>query len=86
MCQQTYAVWWEEPDGARHAGKLILGTLHLLLSGNGSGRIALPLDQIASVSYRRGELHIAHTDGADLRIGSLDGPGVMLELGDALAA
>ncbi|HSC73110.1 MAG TPA: hypothetical protein VLB89_03010 [Gaiellaceae bacterium] len=86
MRQKTYAVWWQEPEGPRHAGKLQLGSLHLLLSGNGSGRIALPLDQIVSVDYRRGELHIERKDGADLQIGNLDGPGALLELSEALAA
>lgn len=86
MRQKTYAVWWQEPEGPRHAGKLQLGSLHLLLSGNGSGRIALPLDQIVSVDYRRGELHIERNGGADLQIGNLDGPGALLELSEALAA
>jgi len=86
MPQKTFAVWWTEPDGPRHAGKLQLGSLHLLLSGNGSGRVAVPLDQIVSVAYRGDELHIIRSDGAELQIGNLDGPGVLLELTDALAA
>jgi len=86
MARKTYAVWWQEPEGPRHAGKLQLGTLHLLLSGNGSGRVAVPLDEIVSVEYRRGELHVERRRGTDLRIGNLDGPGVLLELSDALGA
>jgi hypothetical protein len=86
MRQKSYAVWWQEADGPRHAGKLQLGSLHLLLSGNGSGRVALPLDQIVSVSYHRGELHIERKDAAGLDIGNLDGPGALLELSEALAA
>jgi hypothetical protein len=86
MKKRTYAVWWEESDGGRHAGKLELGTLHLLLSGNGSGRVAVPLDEIVEVDYQRGELRIERREGAVLRIGNLDGPGVLLELSDALAA
>lgn len=86
MHRKTYAVWWQEPDGPRHAGKLQLGSLHLLLSGNGSGRIALPLDQILSVSYRRGELHIVRQGAPALHIGNLDGPGALLELTESLAA
>lgn len=86
MRRKTYAVWWEEREGSRHAGKLQLGSLHLLLSGNGSGRVAVPLDEIVAVEYRRGELHIERRHGDDLRIGNLDGPGVLLELSDALAA
>ena len=86
MRKSTYAVWWQEDDGSRHAGKLQLGSLHLLLSGNGSGRIAVPLDEIVEVEYHRGELSIERREGSRLRIGNLDGPGALLELGDALAA
>lgn len=86
MHQRGYAIWWTEGDGPRHAGKLELGKLHMLLSGNGSGRVAVPLDQIISIDYTRGELHIERRHGSDLRIGNLDGPGVLLELSDALAA
>jgi len=85
MRQKTYAVWWQESNGPRHAGKLQLGTLHLLLS-NGSRRLALPVDEIVGVEYRRGELHVERRRGADLRIGNLDGPGALLELSDALGA
>ena len=86
MRKTTYAVWWQEADGPRHAGKLELGSLHLLLSGNGSGRVAVPLDEIVSLDYNRGELHIERREGSDMRIGNLDGPGVLLELSDALVA
>lgn len=85
MTQKTYAVWWRELDGRRHAGKLQLGSLHLLLSGDGSGRVAVPLDQIVSVAYRSDELRIIRNAGTELQIGNLDGPGVLLELSDALA-
>jgi hypothetical protein len=85
MRQRSYAVWWQEDGSARHAGKLQLGHLHLLLS-NGSSRVALALDEIVSVDYRRGELHIERCDGADLHIGNLDGPGALLELCEGLAA
>jgi hypothetical protein len=86
MRQKSYAVWWQEEEGSRHAGKLQLGNMHLLLSGNGSGRVAVPLDEIVSVDYLRGELQIERRHGKHLRIGNLDGPGVLLELSDALAA
>ena len=86
MPKSTYAVWWQEAEGSRHAGKLELGSLHLLLSGNGSGRVAVPLDEILEVEYRRGELRIRRRRGSVLTIGNLDGPGVLLELSDALAA
>jgi hypothetical protein len=86
MSGTSYAVWWQEGDAARHAGKLLLGPLHLLLSGNGSGRLAVALDEIVAVDYRRGELEIERRTGPVVRIGNLDGLGVLLELSDALAA
>ncbi|MFL5950378.1 MAG: hypothetical protein ACJ74M_02135 [Gaiellaceae bacterium] len=86
MHHSTYAVWWQESGGPRHAGKLQLGRLHLLLSGNASARLAVPLEEVVSVNYRRGELHIERRGFSELRIGNLDGPGVLLELSNALAA
>jgi hypothetical protein len=83
MRQKSYAVWWEEDGGRRHAGKLQLGRLHLLLS-NGSAQIAVPLDRIVSVDYSRGELCIERRKAPTLLIGNLDGLGALLELGDAL--
>jgi hypothetical protein len=85
MNTNGYAVWWQEGENGRHAGKLQLGRLHLLLSGNGSGRLAVPLDHIIAVHYRRGELEVERRVGPHLRIGNLDGLGVLLELSDALA-
>jgi hypothetical protein len=85
MRRTSYAVWWEEGTGPRHAGKLQLGSLHLLLTNRASG-LAVPVDEIVSVDYRRGELHIGRRSGDEVRIGNLDGPGALLELGEALAA
>ncbi len=84
MRRSTYAVWWTEGQGPRHAGKLELGRLHALLAGNGGGRIALPLDEIVSIDYAHGELRLARREAATLRIGSLDAPGALLELTDLL--
>jgi hypothetical protein len=86
MRRQSYAIWWTEGAGPRHAGKLELGPLHALLSGNSAGRLALAFDDIVGVEYSRGELTVARRNGPAVRIGNLDGPGVLLELGDALAA
>jgi hypothetical protein len=86
MKRRTYAVWWQEGETGRHAGKLELGAFHLLLSGNGCGGLAVPLDEIASVHYRRGELVVDRRRAASIKIGNLDGPGALLELTDALAA
>jgi hypothetical protein len=85
MRRNTYAVWWQEGSGPRHAGKLQLGRLHLLLTNRARG-LAVPVDEIVSVNYSRGELRIERRAGDDVRIGNLDGPGVLLELSDALAA
>jgi hypothetical protein len=84
MKRRSYAVWWDDGDGRRHAGKLELGALHVLLSGNGSGRLALALDDLESVEYVRGELLVAGRAGPVLRVGSLDAPGALLELSDHL--
>jgi hypothetical protein len=86
MSGTGYAVWWQEDNAPRHAGKLLLGRMHLLLSGNRSGRLAVPLEAIVAVDYRRGELVIERRAGPAVRIGNLDGPGVLLELSDSLAA
>ena len=84
MRKRSYAVWWDDGDGLRHAGKLQLGVLHVLLSGNGSGRLAVPLDEITSVEYVRGELRVGRRAAGVLRIGSLDAPGALLEVNDLL--
>ena len=84
MSGKSYAVWWQEGKDRRCAGKLQLGPLHLLLSGNGSARLAVPLEEIVSAEYRRGELSVVRKLGQRLRIGNLDGPGALLELSDAL--
>jgi hypothetical protein len=86
MRAKSYAVWWQEGDQPRYAGKLEVGSLHLLLRANGARRLALPLDQIVSVEYRRGDLEITRRRGTLVRIGNLDGPGALLELSYALAA
>ena len=86
MRQTTYAVWWQEDDGPRHAGKLQLGALHLLLTGNGCGRLAVPIDQVVAVEYRSGQLEIELRNGSHLHIGNLDGVGALLELSDVLSA
>jgi hypothetical protein len=84
MKRRSYAVWWDEGDGLRHAGKLEVGALHMLLSGNGSGRLAVPLEEVASVDYVRGELRVGRKAAAVLRIGSLDAPGALFEVSDSL--
>lgn len=84
MRRRTYAVCWNEGDGPRHAGKLEVGPLHVLLSGNGAGRVAVSLDELTSVDYAGGELTLRRRRGAPIRIGSLDALGALLELTDVL--
>jgi hypothetical protein len=85
MRPRSYAIWWSEGSGRRHAGKLELGLLHVVLSGNGGERVALPLDELTAVGYAARELTLRRLRGAPIRIGSLDAPGVLLELTDVLA-
>jgi len=84
MRRSSYAVWWKEGNGPRHVGKFEIARLHALLSGNGSKRLAVPLDDITGVEYRRGEVHIDRRGATALRIGSLDAPGTLLEMAHAL--
>jgi hypothetical protein len=86
MRRSSYAVWWNEGNGPRHVGKFEIARLHALLSGNGSTRLAVPLDHITGVQYRHGEVHIDRRGSAPLRIGSLDAPGTLLELAHALGS
>jgi hypothetical protein len=86
MRRASYAVWWNDGDGPRHVGRLVVAPLHVLLSGNGSRRVAVPLDDIAAVEYRSGEIQIARRGQATLRIGSLDAPGTLLEVAHALSS
>jgi hypothetical protein len=84
MRRSSYAVWWNEGSGPRHVGKFEVARLHALLSGNRSKRLAVPLDDITGVEYRRGEVHLDRRGAASLRIGSLDAPGALLELAQSL--
>jgi hypothetical protein len=86
MRRSSYAVWWNEGNGPRHVGKFEIARLHALLSANGSKRLAVPLDDITAVEYRRGEVRVERRAATPLRIGSLDAPGVLLELTNRLAS
>ena len=77
-------MWWNEGDGPRHIGKFEIARLHAFLSGNGSMRLAIPLEDIIGVQYRRGEVHIERRDASSLKIGSLDAPGTLRELAHSL--
>jgi hypothetical protein len=84
MRRSSYAVWWNEGNGPRYVGRFEIARLHALLSGNGSKRLAVPLDDITHVEYRRGEVHVERRGATPLRIGSLDAPGALLELAHCL--
>jgi hypothetical protein len=86
MRRNSYAVWWNEGGGPRYVGKLEIARLHALLSGNGSSRVAVPLDQITSVEYERGHVLLARDGAPILRIGSLDAPGALREVANRLTA
>jgi hypothetical protein len=86
MRRSTYAVWWKEEDGPRHVGKLEVAPFHALLSGNGSKRLAVPLDAITTVECRAGEVRLTRRNEGFLRIGSLDAPGTLRELAHTLGA
>ena len=80
MKRSSYAIWWYEGNGPRQVGKFEIARLHALLSGNGSKRLAIPLDEITGVECRRGEVHIDRRGASPLRVGSLDAPGSLREL------
>jgi hypothetical protein len=87
---QTYAVYWNDLDGARFAGRISLGAASAELDGGaGDGRRTrrrIDFDDIASVHYERGRLHVWRRCGAPLRFGSVDRPGALRELGERLQA
>jgi hypothetical protein len=84
MSRRSYAIWWNEGDGPKHVGKLEIARPHAFLSGKGSAGMAVPLDDITAVEYRRGEVRIDRRSAVALRIGSLDAPGILLELAHSL--
>jgi hypothetical protein len=75
---QTYAVYWNDAEGRRSAGCLSLSSSSLELDGSTRRRIAF--DEIESVRYERGRLHLWPRKGAPLSLGSVDKPGALSEL------
>jgi hypothetical protein len=84
MRRRSYAIWWNEGNGPKHVGKLEIARLHALISGNGTTRLAVALDDITGVEYRRGEVRVDRRGTTALRIGSLDAPGTLRELAHSL--
>lgn len=84
---QTYAVYWNESDGSRFAGRISLGASAAELEGTGDGRRVrrlIAFEEITSVRYQRGRLHLWRRNGAPLRLGSVDRPGALRELAERL--
>ena len=90
MRERTYAVYWNEPDGPRYAGRIALGPSFAELSGGAAyGKRSLHrifFNEIESVGYERGRLELRRRAGVPIRIGSIDGPGALRELADRLQA
>ena len=80
----SYAVWWHDGDGPRHVGKVEVAGLQALFSGNGSGGLVVPLDQILAVDHSAGEVWVTRRREQPVWIGSLDAPGALRELANRL--
>lgn len=93
----TYAVTWEEPDGARHSGRLELGAEALTLEGgndNAAAQRVLPYGDVAGFRLARANGDRLHgrptlilelTGESVIRIASVAQPGIVGELADRLA-
>ena len=70
------------------AGCISLAASSAELEGGASDgrrtRQRIAFDDIASVRYERGRLHVWRRSGAPLRLGSVDRPGALRELGERL--
>ena len=85
---QTYAVYWNDPEGERCAGRVSLGPSFAELDGGTSDghlrSLRVGFDEIASVRYQHGLLHVWRRNGAPVRLGSADRPGALRELAERL--
>jgi hypothetical protein len=88
--QSSYAVYWNEGGGARHAGRFDLEASYAQLvghTGHGTRRLVRILfTDIASVWYGSGRLRVERHAQPSLEIGSVDAPGALHELADRLQA
>ena len=82
--QSSYAVYWNEGTGARHAGRFDLEAGYAQLvghTGHGTRKlVAIRFADIASVRYRSGRLSVERRAQPPLEIGSVDAPGALHEL------
>jgi len=86
----SYAIYWYVGElGLRYAGRLELSDSSAELSGSALGRRfldSISFEDIASVRLSAGRLRISRRNGAELEIGSVDGPGSLRELAEHLAS
>ena len=85
---QSYAVYWNDFDGNRFAGRISLAASSAdLEGGSGDGlqtRQRIAFDDIAAVRYERGRLNVWRRSGPPMRFGSVDRPGALRELAERL--
>lgn len=82
-------MYWNGTDGSRLAGRIALRASFAELDGgprHASHSRVIPFEDIASVRYARGRVHVWSRSGAPLRLGSLDKPGALRELAERLHA
>ena len=82
--QSSYAVYWNEGTGERHAGRFDLEAAAARLVGHtahGTCKVvAIRFADIESVRYRNGRLSVERRAQPPLEIGSVDAPGALHEL------
>src|SRR5918996_818751 len=88
----TYAVSWQDPGLAPDCGRLEVHPQRVLFEGSNGPR-TVGFDELSSVRVSRSPeerragrptLVLERRSGEAIRIGSLDGPGVVLELAERL--
>jgi hypothetical protein len=88
--QSSYAVYWNEGSGLRHAGRFDFEPGYAQLVGHtGQGTrklLRILFADIASVQYGSGRLRVERRAQPPVEIGSVDRPGALHELADRLQA
>jgi hypothetical protein len=94
---RTYAITWQEPDGAPHSGKLELRASGIRLEGrNGAGPASLLVPYAELVSLRLGSgperlsgrptLVFGRSGDGDVRVASVGAAGVLSEVAEQVAS